>query len=162
MRTHLQPIGYFTWESGLFSKKISVNILNEFESIVNIMFNNGEISTTLKIKKLSFIQNAIIGGFSMDTFIEVEEIYSGMEKNNSLGVSEYDKKITVNGIEMNLLMSFDGFPQIFVADNSNKFIPIGAFPKSSGNISCNPAQVYDADFWKFHSMGLLSAFKGIN
>jgi len=162
MVTHLQPVGFYTWESGFFSNKISVNILNEFESIVEGMIKGNKISSSIKINKLSFIQNAIIGGFSMDTFIEVEKIYSEMENNNSLGVTEYDKKITVNGIEINLIMSFDGFPQMFVIDDSNKSIPIGAFPKTSGNISCNPARALDADFHKFYNMGLLSAFKGIN
>ena len=73
----------------------------------------------------------------------------------------FDKSLDVNGLKIDLLFSFDGFPQCCLDDDYNVEGGIAVYIKDERGLKLNPTLEYAKDFEKFHKMGLFSAFNSI-
>ncbi|HRA73962.1 MAG TPA: hypothetical protein PLB11_14200, partial [Flavobacterium sp.] len=78
-----------------------------------------------------------------------------------LQAMQFDKYLTINGLQIELLFSMEGFPQFFLDDEHNVQGAFGAYFKDENGLSLNPSVQYKSNFDKFYRMGLFSAFKSL-
>ena len=165
-------LGHYFKPIGFFDSNINIYILHEFESDLKNILCRDELPNHIVIKPISLKENAVIAAFSMEVIIEVlltfkEISEKGFKPEFRFGSMRppnirYDKKLTVNGYNSELIMTLEAFPQFFLDDEYGLQGPIGAYRKSiNGKLSINPIVEYKTLFDKFVSMSLLSAFKRI-
>lgn len=170
---YLKPIGYYEFEKGGFlsSGKLTVTILNEFSedyhSLNQINPNN------VDVKFMNIKESGIIAAFSRETFEMVKEMYrlksNGLPQSPidrlspfpDLQAMQFDKSLNSNGLNIDLLFSFDGYPQCFLDDEYGIQGAFGVYYKKENGYSLNPTVEHKFNFDKFHQMGLLSVFNGI-
>lgn len=139
LSTFFKPIGVYKLDST--SGKFHIIILNEFED----SFRNGSIKPGCEVETLSLEENAVIATFSMDAVIEARD--------------KVDKKLTINGLDMEIFMTGDGaYPQMFLHDKYRFPGPIGAY-FASGPYSLNPMMNTKRTFDDLMARSLLSAHK---
>lgn len=171
---YFKVIGYYDgFEKGGFfsSDKLSINILKEFEEDFKSLKNLN--TQNINVKFMNTLQSGLIGAFSRETIHEVNLMYTQKEKGISKEMAEqigqfphihamqFDKSLTSNGLQIDLLFSTDGFPQCYLDDDYNIEGAFGAYFKNENGLSLNPTGDHKNNFDKFHKMGLLSAFKSI-
>lgn len=162
---------------GFYSKtptgELIVNIINEFSKEYESLNAYNKFQTNLLTRKLSLEENAVIAAFSQETFFFADLIFEELlEKGFDPefvdgrmipGNLRYDKKLTSNGLDCELLMSFDGYPQFFLDDKYGfGGQAIGAYLKKDlkiKTIDICPTLPFKDLFDKFNLMGLLTAFK---
>lgn len=162
---------------GFYSKtptgELIVNILNEFSREYENLKASNKFHINLLTKKLSLEENAVIAAFSQETFSYANLIFEELLEKGFVpefvdgrmipGNLRYDKKLTSNGMDCELLMSFDGYPQFFLDDKYGfGGQAIGAYLKKdlkNKTIDICPTLPFKDLFDKLHLMGLLTAFK---
>jgi hypothetical protein len=142
--TYFKPIGVY--KRSFYSEKFHIIILNEFKDDYLKMISDGAIESQCEIEILSLEENAVIGAFSMDAVIEAED--------------RQDKKVKINGLDMEIFMANDGYPQIFLDDKYGLNGPIAAYFATGPN-SLNPMVSNKAIFDDLKSRSLLTAYKAI-
>jgi len=159
--TYLLPVGFYTWSGNMSARIVNIHVLHEYEETVNKLNCEANLPASCETRRLSFPENALIGAFSMDNMLDVYTIYQGLELVERSDISTLDKKFVSNGLKTEILISFDGLPQIFVRNESGELIPIGGFPRSSEGVKCSPSRQFSDEYNRLHEMGLMSAYKGI-
>ncbi len=145
MSTYFKPIGVYKLDQS--SGKFHIIILNEFEDDYLQMARGGVIKNEGEVEILSLEENAVIATFSMDAVIEARE--------------KKDKKMTINGLDMEIFMVRDGsYPQMFLDDKYQFHGPLGAYFINGPN-SLNPMMSVKATFDDLLSRSLLSAYKAM-
>ena len=185
-------IGYYDnyVKGGFFSSdKLNVNILNEFkndfEELVNLNIQN------LNVKYMDIEESGIIAAFARETIQQVHKMY----KQKEIGVSEevarrigpfphlhamqFDKSLTANGLQIDLLFSIDGHPQCFLDDkydknnntgnldifdlikNSDFKGALAGYFKDENGLNLKPTVYHKNNFDRFYKMELFSAFKSL-
>lgn len=142
--SYFKPIGVYNIESGFFSDKVSITIIYEFEKHFSSLAGNQITKINHQVKKLTLEENIVIAAFSMDAFGEAKEMI--------------DKNLVINGLSMEIVMAFGGYPQIFLDDKYNIEGPIAAY-FVEGPSSLNPIVNYKKTFDELDSKKLLSAYK---
>jgi hypothetical protein len=146
MVTFFKPLGYYTLGKGMLYDDIEVTLLYEFEETYNQLIKSNSISSNIKVHRLSLKENAVIAAFSTEAFLSAQNYE--------------DDSFIANGLDCDIFMTFQGFPQVFLDDRYGLQGPIAAYLlKEQG--SANPIIEYKPLFDKLHSMRLLSAFKQI-
>lgn len=143
---YLKPLGYFnSWPSDEFTAD-DITIFYELQETGQNMCRSGEISSQKHFCFLSLEKNALMGAFSMD-IVERAKLYR-------------DSKIRANGLDFDILISFDGYPQSFLNDKYGVNGPIGAYPiRELGTV--NPMTKYKSLYDELERQALFSAFKSI-
>jgi len=159
--SYLLPVGFYTWSGNMSARIVNIHVMHEYEDAVNTLNCEANLPTSSESKRLSFAANALIGAFSMDNLLAAYTIYEQIHPVNREDFPSLDKKVVSNGLKTEILISFDGLPQIFVRNNMNELVPVGGFPKSSEGVKCSPSRQFEDEFNYLYEMGLLSAFKGI-
>ncbi len=142
--TFFKPIGFFTLKKGSSSNEIEITVVKEFENELDTLIRNGDITPSNNIHKLSLRENAVLAAFSMETYLEARKYE--------------DASLQANGLFIDIYMTFEGQPQIFLDDRHNLSGPIGIYFLREHN-TINPIVEYKELFDKFSSMELLTAFK---
>jgi hypothetical protein len=140
-----KPIGYFTQKKGIFSSTLEVTVLKEFENDLESLISENKISDSVKIHKLSLLENAVLSVFSMETAIRA------LKYKDDFG-------FMANGLYLDIYMSTEGVPQVFLNDKYEINGPLAAYNLKTTN-TINPMVTYKEMFDRFHKMSLLSAFK---
>jgi hypothetical protein len=173
--SYFKPIGYF--DMGL-----NRYILKEFESTYEFLVLSEGISNDKTINKLTLQENAVIAAFSKETSLVAFSILDkffkkGFIDNNNqvtraaldseliveLGVSVpyyvgSDEDIVINGLDSELLMCMDGFPQFFLNDKYNIKGPIAAYFLRQGKLHINPIIGFKALYDSLYQRMLLSYY----
>ena len=126
-----KPIGIYSIEKGLFSSSLNVIVLKEFEKEYDLLIRIGQLEVKCDVKKLSTRENAVIAAFSMDTIVEARAMS--------------DTNFSANGLDLEIFISNQGYPQSFLEDSYGIRGPIGAY-FMSGPTSINPMLEYKALF----------------
>ncbi|MCD4793802.1 MAG: hypothetical protein K8R54_11240 [Bacteroidales bacterium] len=87
------------------------------------------------------------------------------EKINIYILSEFEKDLDdlkkkqfINtDLIIELIMTFDGFPQFFLDDKYNNSSPIAAYIKEDGNLQILPMAEFQTETQKLHEMNLLGS-----
>ena len=168
---YFKVIGYYdNFERD--AHKFDVTILNEFENDFEELENNLN-TQNLKVRYMDIEESGLIAAFSREIIQQVQLMY----REKQIGVSEevakiigpfphlqamqFDKYLTINGLQIELLFSMEGFPQFFLDDEHNVQGAFGAYFKDENGLSLNPSVQYKSNFDKFYRMGLFSAFKSL-
>lgn len=141
--TYFKPIGVYTVEKSLFSSKISIKIIFEFEKHYGGLAGNAIPKIKYEVNKFTFEENIVIAAFSMDAVSEASKMQ--------------DSNLKINGLDMEIVMAFDGYPQIFLDDSYNIKGPIAAYFIENPQ-SLNPMINYKKTFDELDSKKLLSAY----
>lgn len=145
MSTYFKPIGVYKLDQS--SGKFHIIILNEFEDDYLQIARGGVIKNEGEVEILSLEENAVIATFSMDAVIEARDMK--------------DKKMTINGLDMEIFMVNGGsYPQMFLHDKYRFNGPLGAYFVSGPN-SLNPMMSVKVIFDDLLSRGLLSIYKAV-
>ena len=169
---YFKPIGFYEFEKGGFlsSGKLSVTIMNEFKDDYNSL--NGISPSNVEVKFMNIRESGIIAAFSRETFEIVKEMYqlkaNGLPQSvidqigpfPHLHAMQFDKSLNSNGLDIDLLFSFEGFPQCFLDDEYGVQGPFGAYFKDENGYSLSPMVEHKHNYDKFLQMGLLSVFNG--
>lgn len=139
------PYGHYFKPIGFYDKHQNIYLLREFEEDFDNLVRQGEISNTSLAKRLTLLQNAVIGAFSMDSLIQASQLK--------------DSSFISNGLNFDIFITLDGDPQIFLDDKYNSPDPIGLYFLRRPNKSVNPTVIFKQLFDEFSSKKLLSAFK---
>jgi hypothetical protein len=142
--TYFKPIGVYTVEKGFFSSKVSITIIFEFEKHYSALAGSAIPVIKYEVNKFTFEENIVIAAFSMDAVVEARAMQ--------------DKNLKINGLNMEIVMAFGGYPQIFLDDSYNINGPIAAY-FVEGPQSLNPIVNYKKTFDELDSKKLLSAYK---
>ena len=137
--------GHYFKPIGFYDRNENIYVLKEFENDFNALVQRGEISNTSSAKKLTTEQNAVIGAFSMDTYMQASQLK--------------DCSFLSNGLNFDIFITLDGDPQIFLDDKYNLSDPIAIYFLRTQNKSINPTVVYKQLFDEYAEKKLLSAFK---
>lgn len=139
-----KPIGFYTQKKGFFSTDIEVTVLKEFENDLDFLIKTGKNSSHIKIQKLTLRENAVLAAFSIEAIINAQKYR--------------DASFIANGLNCDIFMTLEGFPQVFLDDRHGLSGPIGAYLLREQN-SVNPIIQYKELFDKFDTMSLMTAFK---
>lgn len=137
---YFKPIGFYDQNQTIY-------VIKEFENDFDSLVQKGEISNNSTAKKLTIEENAVIGAFSMDTYIQANQLK--------------DCSFISNGLNFDIFMTLDGDPQIFLDDKYNLPGPIGIYFLRTQDKSINPTVKFKELFDKFAEINFLSAFKTI-
>lgn len=169
---YFKPIGFYEFEKGGFfsSGKLSLTILNEFVDDYKNLKNSNQISDNgINVVFMTLKESCLIAAFSRETIETIKAMYREKEIGVSKEVAaiigpfphlhamQFDKHIFSNGLKIDLLFSFDGFPQCFLDDEYKIEGAFGAYFKNVNGFSLNPIVEYKSIYDKFHKMALLSA-----
>jgi len=160
---YFKPIGFFY--NGLIAY-----ILKEFEPALLILKKNNVISELCNVNTLKIQENALIAAYSAeilsfvsDIFIEVKQRGFDLEFIDDTRINpfaKFDKKLIVNGLKVELLMSFQEFPQFFLDDIYNVEGAFAAYQlNQSGGIDLKGATIYQQAYQNLSKLNLLSAYK---
>lgn len=159
---YFKVIGFYTKDT----EKMNVTILNEFEDAFEELIDLD--TQNLNVRYMDIDESGLIAAFDRETIQAVQIMYSQMEK-KSFGVFSplgqfalsFDKSLTANGIKIDLLFSFEGFPQCYLDDDYNIEGAIAGYTKDENGLKLSPTIQYKNNFDKFYKMGLFSVFKSI-
>ena len=98
-----KPIGYYCLKKGLFSNSVGLTIVKEYEDSLDFLIKNKKVPSTIKINKLPLRHNALIAAFSKESRIEASK-------------NEDRFSFFANGLILDIYMSEDGYPQVFLDD----------------------------------------------
>jgi|GEM_PF-1278310 len=171
--TFFKPIGFYEYEKGGFlsSGKLTITVLNEF--VKDYKAVKGLDSSKFNVKLMGIRESGLIAAFSRETVELVKKMYQLKEKGLPQDVidrigpyphlhdMQFDKSLMSNGLQIDLLFSFDGFPQCFLDDKYGVQGALAVYLKNQNGYSLNPTLEHKNNFDKFHQMSLLSALKGI-
>jgi hypothetical protein len=165
------PLGHYFKPIGFYDRQMNIYVLKEFETDIEELKSKGELINDSSIKTLSLRENAVIAAFSMDVIVtalqvlnEVKEKGFEPEFRNGMMIPanlRYDKRLMVNGLNSELIMTFEGYPQFNLDDDYGLNGAIGAYMPSEQGLSINPIVEYKELFDKFAQMKLLSAYNRI-
>lgn len=141
-----KPIGFFNVKKGIFANDIEVTVVKEFENDLDTLLRTGNISSNIKIHKLTLEENAVLAAFSMEALLKAQKYE--------------DESFFANGLYCDIFMTFDGYPQVFLDDRYGLDGPIAAYLLKEQN-SINPIVKYKKIFDEFYSKSLMTAFKQI-
>ena len=75
------------------------------------------------------------------------------------GYMKYDKRFIANGLEVEIIMSFEGNPQFYLDNKYNLSDVIAGYKLQGNQVSYSPAFEYYDLFEKYNKMSLLSVLK---
>lgn len=140
-------LGHFFKPIGYYTENLDIFLLNEFEiDYITLKASNQLVNYQLK-KSLSFEENAVVAAFSIDVFQEA--------------LRYQDCSLFSNGLKVDIFISLEGHPQVFLDDRYKKQGAIGGYFLRGEKKSVNPTWDYKEIFDRFVVMKLLSAFKRI-
>lgn len=164
-------LGNYFKPIGFYDKNLNVYLLKEFEADFESLKTKNDIPHNLQVKTLSLRENAVIGAFSMDVIISVLQVLNelnekGFEPEFRDGIMipanlRYDRQLVANGLNSELIMTFEGYPQFNLDDEYGLNGAIGAYIPNGQGLSINPIVEYKELFDKFARMKLLSAYNRI-
>ncbi len=165
--TYFKPVGFFEKDSF----RTEVTIPKEFEDDFQILIQENLLSTQFNINKLSLPDNAVIAAFSADTFMQAINIYRQREHGaepiyarnvlTSMEMSKFDRKLRINGLDVEIMLTFEGYPQIFLEDKYNVKSSIANYLIQDGKLETGIHDDFEDNFQKLFRMSLLSGFKRI-
>ncbi len=141
-----KPVGFYTQKKGFLSSSLEITIVKEFEEAYDQLLNSKQLNSVVTTHKLSLEENAVLAAFSMEAYINAEKYQ--------------DASFFANGLHCDAIMTFQGYPQIFLDDRYGLRGPIAAYMLREQN-SINPIVQYEDLFHKFRQMDLNTAMKGI-
>jgi hypothetical protein len=127
-------------------------------------------SNDLSVYKFSLIENAVIAGFSKESLLQAHVMFKNLRgtkinsffieiQNRIVPIAAYDRSYNTNGLKVQMLLSYDGFPQMFLDDIHELEGPISAYHQIENGIDCRPITEYKETFDFFQRIEFLSAFK---
>lgn len=172
--TFYKPVGFYTNPNSkdFDNDKLDLYVLHEFQEDLNFISAVHNIPDNVSIHTLSIRENAVVAAFSMETYLQALKIYEEIsEKGFQSEINKelrrvipahvrFDKRFLANGLESELLLTFEGFPQFFLDDDYNLKGPIAAFMRQAdGVIMLNPIVEHEEQYKRFLAMGLLTGCK---
>jgi hypothetical protein len=143
---YAQPIGYYTFQKGIFKTTVEITITKEFESSYDFLYQNNLVNRSYKVNKLSLMENILIGAVSIEATIKAELLA--------------DCSFCSNGFDYDLFMSSDNeYPQCYLDDKYNVQGPIIAYLFRKQNRPINPMIKYQESFNSLFNRSLLTAYK---
>lgn len=163
---YFKVIGFYTKDA----EKMNVTILNEFEDAFEELIDLD--TQNLNVRYMDIDESGLIAAFSRETLQNIHFMYNQMEKemsNQAIGgfkpfrqfAPSFDKSLIANGIKIDLLFSFEGFPQCYLDDDYNIEGAIAGYTKNENGLKLSPTIQYKNNFDKFYKMGIFSVFKSI-
>ena len=141
-----KPVGFFTLNNHSNSLDIEFTIIKEFENDLEFLLHNNDLSINIPIKKLSLEENGVLAAFSMETMVRAEK--------------KIDDSLIANGLQCDIYISEDGFPQVFL-DDKYGFLsqnPIAIYFYNGPNTA--NAMMNNLHVWKkLKSMNLMTLYK---
>ncbi|TAL56321.1 MAG: hypothetical protein EPN85_15135 [Bacteroidetes bacterium] len=134
-----KPIGFYTLNDG----NIEITIVNEYEKEMNFLIENKKITPSVKVNKLSFRENALIGAFSKETRLEA--------------FKNIDRSFISNGLMLDIYMTNVGYPEVFLDDKYEVEGAIAIYRLHDKPWGIDPVVNYKEIFDKLWSMKLLTA-----
>ena len=142
--SYTKPIGYYTQSKTFLSKSIEITILGEFEDDLELLIKAEKFNPRVKIHKLSFIKNALLAAFSIEAFINAQDYK--------------DILFVANGLNLDIFMTYEGYPQVFLDDKYNIDGPLaGYLLKEHGSIG--PIEHYQDMHDELNKMRLMTVYK---
>ncbi len=139
-----KPIGFYSMKRFLFRSKLELTVINEYVDRSKIEMNYLFDNHNFNIKTLTLEENAIIGAFSKETYLQAKKLK--------------DVSFIANALHCDIYISNDGFPQVFLDDSYGLSGAIAAyFAKSNSSLDpmIHNKKIYD----KLLTMNLLTALK---
>lgn len=142
----VQPVGYYNIQKGFFKTNIEICIINQFEKSYNYLSENNLINNSIKVNRLSFNENILIGAVSLEAALNAELLI--------------DTNFSSNGFDYDLFMtSDDEYPQCFLDDKYDINEPLVAYLFRELNRPINPMIKYENDFNSLYKRELLTAYR---
>lgn len=139
---YYMPIGYFSLGSG----NLEFTVVKYFENDINFLNDRNMLPLKMKINNLSLIENALLAAFSMEAV--------------QIAVEYRDANLTVNGLDLDIFMTFEGYPQSYLNDKYGLLTPLAAYmTRREGKIKPNP--IYNELYARLDNMKLLTAYKSL-
>lgn len=164
-------LGNYFKPIGFYDRNLNIHILKEFEADYENLKGKNSISNNLTVNKLSLRENAVIAAFSIDVIITALQVLNevkekGFEPEFRDGVMipanlRYDRQLIANGLNSELIMTFEGYPQFNLDDGYGLSGAIGAYIPNEQGLSINPIVEYKELFDRFAQMKLLSVYNRI-
>lgn len=139
-----KPVGFFTYKKGFLSNDIEVTVVKEFENDLDYLIKAGKVTSNIKINKLSLEENAVLAAFSMEAVNNAQKYE--------------DVSFFANGLNCDIYMTFEGFPQVYLDDRHGLNGAIAAYLLREKK-SIGPNVQYKEIFNRFYAMSLMTAFK---
>ena len=151
----------------VFSKGGEITVLKEFESSISSLNDLHQAN----VKKLSLRENAMIAAFSARAVVEVTDVFNeidekGFEKkyHKEIDVSvpahiRYSRSVVANGLEVDLHMTFSGYPQAKLDPKYELDQSIGVYRRAKGGLNLMPTDEFGPTFERMQRMDLLTAYK---
>ncbi|GAB2942371.1 hypothetical protein GCM10027048_03680 [Hymenobacter coalescens] len=146
MTEFFKPIGVYSIEKGFIFDKVSITLPKEFENVYKLFLDPAKISNNNEVKFFSLEENAVIAGFSMDAVVEARAMR--------------DTSFKVNGLDVDIYMAHEGYPQLFLDDKYGLRGPVAAYFAQGPN-SLNPMVNNKRVFDDLEARSLLSAYKAL-
>lgn len=124
-------------------EKLNLVILGEYYDDFFKYLNELSNIPDFNYMNLDFVDNAIIAAFSFQA--------------REYSRCEIDLSIEANGLTIEIIMCFNGYPQVFLSDQYNFKGPIAAYFMNEKIPQVKPMVEFKTQFDKLASMGLLSA-----
>lgn len=145
---YFKPIGFYQIvKGGLFSKdKIYLTILGEFES----SYKQNKLSNEriIEVKLLDSVTNGLIASCSSEAIQSVQTSF----------LTGNDQFFRSNGLELELIVAFDGNPQLYLDDRYGVEDPLIVYVNSN-SLAINPTVKYSSKFRELQQLELFTAFK---
>lgn len=136
---------------GYYNRNLELTVLNEFEPQFNDLKVKGLVDANLKTKKMPLLDSAMIGALSMETALQAKKFR--------------DSKVTSNGIELDLLMTYDNeYIQAFLDDKYGVQDAICAYLRVEGDdddLNLMPTMEHKSRFDRLYQSRLLTAYNAV-
>lgn len=141
-----QPIGYYNIQKGIFKTNTQIIIINQFEKSYNYLSANNLINNSLKVNKLTFNENILIGAVSLEASLNAELLI--------------DTSFISNGFNYDLFMTLDNeYPQCFLDDKYDMSDPLVGYLFREINRPINPMVKFEKEFNSLYKRELLTAYR---
>lgn len=140
---YLKPIGFFTQNTTL-ANGLELTILKEYENELGWLLKHNAFPSSIKVNLLTFEENAVLAAFSMEALMNAQKYK--------------DISFYANGLYCDIVLTHEGFPQIFLDYRYRIDGAIAAYLIKEEN-AINPITQYKHIFDKLDSMDLMTCNK---
>lgn len=157
MISYFEPIG-------VIKRDGRVIILNRYHNAYNRLIEKNIIEKSHLIEEMTIRESAVIAAFSMHAGIYAQQIIREVIKGGMMvpGNLKYDKKLILNGLNCELIMSFDGYPQFYLDDSYGLTGGVASYKVVNGQFRIDPAVEFSTLYHKLYERKLLSLFKNVS